>query len=120
MASIPRTVFIVTSGEYSDYRIDSVWDTREAAEAHALNWADVEEWILNDNQRRTITQWQAYTQWDEIRVRDEPFVSDQVDHTTVEKRGDRWCGWGYGPTPEHARKSLADALAKAKAQEAGL
>jgi hypothetical protein len=46
----PAQVFIVTSGSYSDYRIDSVWLTREEAEAHAQG-GGVEVYAIGNGQR---------------------------------------------------------------------
>jgi len=33
-----RHVFLVTSGEYSDYRVDAAYSTRRKAEAHLKNY----------------------------------------------------------------------------------
>lgn len=41
-------IYVVTSGEYSDFRIHSVWSTKEKAEAH-IKAANKYEWVLNDN-----------------------------------------------------------------------
>lgn len=44
------TVFIVTEGDYSDYRIRSVFSTRELAEAHISNRqpnGEIEEWAVD-------------------------------------------------------------------------
>ena len=57
-----RTVYVVTSGEYSDYRVDSVFETRPAAEAWAGKWGQVEEFPMfadGDNPEdyeRTVVQ----------------------------------------------------------------
>ena len=37
-------VYIVTSGDYSDYSIDSVFSTREAAEKRCAVWRQEELW----------------------------------------------------------------------------
>ncbi len=51
-------VYLVTSGEYSDYRVESVWSARELAEAEVgrknanrstYSRAEVEEYWLDDN-----------------------------------------------------------------------
>lgn len=129
-------VFIVTSGSYSDYSIDSVWTTREAAEKAAGDYGTVEEWLLNEREERTIVLWESTIDpKGGIVVADKPFeVSGEVPTTKV------WVPWshrgfshgthvieekpplghGYGISPEHARKSLADALAKFKADRAGV
>lgn len=47
-------VYIVTRGEYSDYHIESVFNTKESAEKYcAVHWIDseppeIEEWDLED------------------------------------------------------------------------
>jgi hypothetical protein len=120
-------VFIVTSGEYSDYGIHSVWSTREAAEAAASGWGEVEEWILDTEPDGGEIQWHAWVDGitGEMRVADKPDVTNNPSPTVVYPPATRrwdgkprsfWAGHGYGRTPEHARKSLADAIAKAKAE----
>lgn len=115
--------FFVTSGEYSDYRIHSIWTTREAAEAAGGEYDTVEEWIVNTTTERTITQWHAWlTTTGEIRVGERAVETNQPGTTRVTpflRRGafQDWEGHGFGPSPEHARKSLSDALAKAKAEQ---
>ena len=44
-----NTVYIVTSGCYSDYSIDAVFSTREAAEAYigTKTNRDIEEWQVD-------------------------------------------------------------------------
>lgn len=42
-----KDIYVVTSGEYSDYRIHAVFDTKVAAEEYAGTWADVEVHALN-------------------------------------------------------------------------
>jgi hypothetical protein len=46
----PHFVYIVTSGEYSDYHIDGVFDNKSAADALVARIRDaiVEPWNLND------------------------------------------------------------------------
>lgn len=51
MTGEPREVFIVTSGEYSDYGINSVWLTYEEAKAEAGDHAGVEVWPVGMNRR---------------------------------------------------------------------
>jgi hypothetical protein len=124
-------VFIVTSGEYSDYGIESVWTTREAAEQHAGTWGSVEEWLLNTTAERSELFWRAWIDpiTGEVRVSDKPTEYAEIPRAEARKNQRSWgfvpppigwLAWGYGTTPEHARKSLSDALAKAKAAEAGL
>jgi len=48
-----RTIFLVTSGCYSDYRVESVWTTREKAEAEIQRLgrkdAEIEEYVLDSD-----------------------------------------------------------------------
>lgn len=124
-------VFIVTTGEYSDYRINSVWTTREAAERKFAKNGDgeIEEFILDNEGDRDVVLFRANLNTDredhEIVVEDTAivFVSDVPQTYVAYSRGSLyghgpfWYGTGYGVSPEHARKNLADALAKAKAEQ---
>lgn len=47
----PEQVFVVTSGCYSDYRIESVWLTLEEAQATAGEHDDVEVWPVGTRKR---------------------------------------------------------------------
>ena len=127
-----KTVFIVTQGSYSDYSIVSVWDTLEEAQKHAPattpygDASDIEEWVLNGQEERTVTQWRAHLDphTEDIVVDEKATETAHPYHTEVRPHPAmadlRWYGSGYGPTPEHARKSLADALAQAKSEREGL
>lgn len=47
-----KSVFVVASGEYSDYRVDGIFDTRELAEEFIREFPEtdcggVEEWPIN-------------------------------------------------------------------------
>lgn len=135
--SVPDRVYLVTSGEYSDYGVESVWTTREAAEASLhgrdeYDHARVEEYLLNTTQERSIIEWRAWIDPRNggIRVAERATETNAPGSTEVRRRTARsytrpwgsrekqseWEGNGYGPTPERARKSLSDALAKAKAE----
>lgn len=119
MTDAPDIVYIVTSGEYSDYGIDSVWTTREAAEEAASTDRDarVEEWAVDTTETRTFLEWRArVTPGADVRVDDRPMQTNYHSRPEAYRASNGWYGWGYGPTPEHARKSLSDALAKAKAE----
>lgn len=41
-----RTVYVVTSGEYSDYTVDCVFEHRSDAEKRAGKWGQVEEFLM--------------------------------------------------------------------------
>lgn len=93
MSDDPTTVFIVTSGSYSDYGVYSAWTTYEAAKAEAGNSGQVEEWDI-------------HTGTGEIIVFDRP------------DEGGRQAQCRSLYLVGGTRKSLADALAKAKAEHA--
>ena len=126
----PVIVYVITSGDYSDYTIDSIWTTREAAEREAGGWGDIEEYVLNDRVASPIIQWRArvdgYT--GAIIVDEKPQWQQEVKRTKIwpattaypRKSINGFLGEGYGPSPEHARKSLADAIAKAASEVAEL
>lgn len=50
-----KIMYIVSDGEYSDYGIQSVWDTKEGARAEVdKNGGYIEEWILNETRGERI------------------------------------------------------------------
>lgn len=128
-------IYIAVSGDYSDYGIDAVFTVKEAAEKYVE---------LRNKQSRyanaSIEEWEADTPlpslWYSVSLRqpfssegkgDEPVIGDGTPSLSVEKprtlvykRNGFWVGSAYGRTPEKARKNLWDAIAKAKAEEAGL
>lgn len=55
-------VYIVTDGEYSDYHIEKVFSTREAAEAYTNGFAVIEEWDLDAPEPGKCLRryWEAY------------------------------------------------------------
>lgn len=57
--SEPTQVFIVTSGEYSDYQINSAHLTAEEARAAAGEWGRIEVYPLGDNEQTlgTFSYW---------------------------------------------------------------
>lgn len=56
-------VYVVTSGEYSDYGINSIWLTREEAERKAGDWGRVEVWPIGENER-TLGSFRHYADLD--------------------------------------------------------
>ena len=61
-------VYIVTSGEYSDYHIDAVFDNKEKAElycaTHDMQYCDIEEWdteeVKLESDKPIKCRWIAY------------------------------------------------------------
>jgi hypothetical protein len=51
-----RTIYIVTSGEYSDYRIDAVFSTKENAEAHIKMFFNEDSWSTPEIEEYIIDQ----------------------------------------------------------------
>lgn len=131
MTSEDKRVYIITEGSYSDYRISSVWTTREEAEKHLPTSSygedvSIEEWLLNEREPREVVEYSAFLapNLDEPRMAG-PYRTNSPQRGSAEKDrrgiyGEGWYAWGYGPTPEHAIKSASDALAKARAEENGL
>lgn len=125
--TIPRLVVpSETTGEYTDDRFTTsrARTTCEGCQAKMTGQShDVEEWLVNTTAERTITQWHAWLTLDrgEICVSTRATETNQPGITKVRvfrRRDDSvyWEGHGFGPSPEHARKALSDALAKAKAE----
>lgn len=114
------TIYLVTYGSYSDYMVDSVWDTEEGAEQRILALRDgtIERYPLNSTERPTtyIPIWRATTEGDEIVVDDKA----REGEVGVYMNGWSMQGSADGRSPEHARKLLSDALALAKAERQGL
>ena len=122
-------VYIVTSGEYSDYHIDEVFSIKKQAEiyctCHDLDYANVEEYeILENPYAEDVTvryafRYTSYNEWGELSAFD-PRVryvlsSEKPKHNK------------YGITvildennPDKAFKIACDEWAKIKAQRAGL
>ena len=83
-----KTIYIVTSGEYSDYRIDAVFDTKELAEnfvesrAELYYKARIEEYPLNKyvdlsyDYKVDYDPWQPEGHQWRIERQDEAFVPD--------------------------------------------
>lgn len=70
MSEEQKTIYVVTSGEYSDYGINALFDDRAAAEAfiarflpHPADDGRIQEWIVNEHtgpMRRGETPWLAH------------------------------------------------------------
>lgn len=119
------TIYLVTSGSYSDYCIRAIFSTREAAEAyiadynHGAGWPEigVEEWPL-DAPREEL--YGAYV----ATIDERGALVDKItysmyyrpnDPVTVRTGYSDGCAWvqarafqGHGLTPEHARRSAEE------------
>lgn len=118
--------YIVTAGSYSEYRICSVWDNAEDAEREAAKYgtgydsALVQEYILNSTASPHPPLWKAkLSENGDIKVDDRAFPAVEAGDIRSEvwpKRNGGLTGYAYGVSPDIARKSLQDAMAKHKAQ----
>lgn len=130
-----KTVYIVTSGSYSDYNIDAVFDDKERAEALArmIEDAEIEEWPLNPpfsfnpREHAGMLLWRVYycARW--FRDQNEWWA---VQSNPLEHQASSWepdpLGTGYGGVfvwasdKEHALKIAQDKRAEYLAHEAGI
>jgi hypothetical protein len=125
---VSKTIYIVTSGCYSDYAIDAVFSTREQAEAyvagemeHGYHSFTNGEWVVTSSMEIQVEEYEM----------DAPVVHNGAWRVTVDAHGNAqgaqyWAGrppttpaelepWGdrpkfvgYGETIEHARRSAEE------------
>ena len=138
-------VYVVTSGEYSDYGIDSIYSTREAAEKCCAAWGGyddkpmIEEYELKDGSNIKVEHvYKAlefsmkfyrtlYIDWD-MRYGTKPFEEkiNRREKTTMRDGRVRELYSGVIPvnkaitTDEEAEKIVHDHIAKWKAEQMGL
>jgi hypothetical protein len=128
-----EAVYVVTQGAYSDYRIVAVFDNQATAERHAANLstdaydtAEVETYTIqrNDPQRTMVyrAEWRAvsgalrewsYQRW--LYEGDDPIPTRPAVHSFSGRILS-----GGAATPEAARRVVTDAVARHKADQAGL
>lgn len=133
-------IYIVTSGEYSDYGIEAVYTDQEAAEKHVKlgNLSREDSYRLETYETDavvpqlyyTVTYYRAisreakatgYRVGEPILVEQPaPQLAYEKPRTHVRRDGNIYEGIGYGRSIEAAKKSLWDAIAKAKAEHEGL
>lgn len=140
-------IYIVTSGEYSDYSINAVFTDKAKAEAfveiknRGSRWSscDIEEWDADEELpfeaysvryypplvatgKRKFANYVGESQME--RVPGVTIVQGLPEATVHKVRvadgSDVFMGTAFGLTYEKAEKALWDALAKAKAEDAGL
>jgi len=142
-------IYIITSGSYSDYSINAVYLDRALAQQKVelmklAGYSDVEaeQWPVDTTLPQIVHVASLQHPWVHLGERQRPVPNYNADpvvvalrpqlhdsdklprtHITSHPLGDgkaRYAGVGYGRTPEHAEKSLWDALAQHKAEQAGL
>lgn len=102
------TIYVVTSGDYSDYGIEAMFSTREKAQAYidARNLNDydegreVNEWIVDEQEG-----WLMRPQW-EAHIRNEP--PSIRDRDAAIRRGKEVAYITSYVSPEHALKLAAE------------
>ena len=62
-----KKAYVVTSGDYSDYRIRAVFSNKKAAEAYVENvryreYCEIEDWPLNATHEHKMPKWQVNMQ----------------------------------------------------------
>jgi hypothetical protein len=112
----PKTVYVVTTGSYSDYHIVAIFDTRGVADAlvtelkAAGKWtvassANVEEWALNVRKADVGPAWEVYIDFDG-NVTNAEMVSYAGPGEAPYQAGGEVVG--YGASMEHARRSAEE------------
>ena len=81
-----KKIYVVTSGSYSDYGIDAIFDSRELAQSFidsfdkSRGWTDfndIEEWELNPNEPELKMNRKAYN----LRMNKEGETQNSVEHS---------------------------------------
>lgn len=138
-------VYVVTSGCYSDYHIDGVYSTREAAEKRCAAWDGyddpmIEEYELDDGSNIEVEHVyrslnfnmrhygrKMYVDWD-MKYGSKPFEEKLCSREQTNMRDGRKIELYYGSlsvnktitTDEEAEKIIYDRIAKRKAEQMGL
>lgn len=129
----PMTVWIVTEGEYSDYRICRVFSTKELARAYAnsvkrgtFDSIAVEEWPVNSTWDADEVYWLIrFYEGGELhsvyRLGDEEEKPPHLNcFKLVQNPGPYWEGTVRGRDMNHAIKIGAEQLAMTRALLAGM
>lgn len=124
------TVYVVTAGSYSDYRICSVWDNPQDAEREAAKFgtgwdsALVEEYVVNNSNTPHPPVWEAtLSENGTISVGDKAVPAYEIGDIRSEvwpRRDGTLMGYSFGVSPDIAKKNLIDAVAKYKAEKDSL
>lgn len=130
------SVWVVTTGTYSDYRIKRIFSTKELAERYVATIdnpdVDVEGWDLDESFDPDSVYWEIVFVEDTGRVwaahRYEEGVPDgrtvndfqRTSSKYYDGRGFRWAGVVQARTKEHAIKIASERLVMALARENGM
>ena len=135
-----KSVWVVESGSYSDYCVEGLFSTKEAAEAHKevlvtykRAWeVSVNEWSIRDTPAHPVVVYYGAVEsgGDAERVTshtvltfddgDDDDVSDQDFAPGVGLAGEVWSMVSRRRTEDEALKAARDRWAEAKAREAGI
>ena len=139
-------IYVITRGSYSDYSIEALFTDKAAAEAFVelgnksgslYNQYEIEEWEADKPQpvMAYAVRYSPDFQYDNVhrtggyvgksKLERMPVMNHLVDEIPVTSvrlvpGSDEYMGVAYGRSFEHAEKNLWDAIAKAKAEAAGL
>lgn len=127
------TIYIVTEGEYSDYRIVGVFSDKAVADDHCAAYnsterlysrgdRSVEEWTIDGMVppgrgllRFTVTA--SLDGWNHV-TEASPDDADELSPTSTD--GTHWRQAVWARNEDHAEKIVRDNIARAKAEEAGI
>ena len=133
MAKKKATVYVVTSGSYSDYGIRAIFSTQELAQAYIdkanaaeTYWASdttIEEWPLDgEAEAKLFTRWKVGMLLDDGSVKEGPCESQEFGHpeSKIEQYGNTSPCYANRPivrvvsvkSAQHALKMAAEARQK--------
>lgn len=127
-----QTAYIVTKGSYSDYGIVAVFLDRSIAQAFVDSHnrtespyyhAAIEEWDVQTEAPHPITVHRFSVNGDDLQTWDTVEWSHEfegIGEATASIRGGKVWAYGQGRTPEEARKATWDAVARLRADQAGI
>jgi hypothetical protein len=128
-------VWIVTEGEYSDYRIKRIFSTRKLAKAYAKSIrdgfrdrTDIEEWDVDSEWNADEVYWlvrfyeggELFGVYRENDGAERPQFLNWFERVQSPYHGQLWEGRVQARDHDHAIKVAAEQLAMAKAQLAGM
>lgn len=124
-----KTIFVVSSGSYSDYGIDAMFETRALAEQYIFlktttgrftcGDPEIEEWPLNVAPARVKYASAVMLTTGLIEVSPYLFISSEPDHP-VAGQEEKGVVWGVAESPDAALKSALDHRARILAEREGI